>query len=53
MNKIWRRLRWYCLKLPTMMVLMVTGFLMEYLFMAPFMLACLLGGASSHRRMRP
>lgn len=52
MRKLWRRLVWYGFKLPMMLTVIMIGFVMEYLFMLPFMIACLLSGPCQHRKQR-
>ncbi|MFH1981335.1 MAG: hypothetical protein ABIL58_05805 [Pseudomonadota bacterium] len=53
MRRLWRRLTWYGYKLPIMLTVMMIGFVLEYLFMLPFMMACLLSGPHPHRGRRP
>jgi len=52
MKRRWRQFVWHCFKLPLMMVAMMIGFVLEYAFMLPFMMACLLSGPHPYRRRR-
>jgi hypothetical protein len=53
MKRRWRKFVWHCFKLPLMMVAIMIGFVLEYLFMMPFMMACFFSGPHPYRRRRP
>ncbi len=52
MKRRWRQLVWYGFKLPLMLVAIMIGFVLEYVFMLPFMMVCLLSGPHPYRRPR-
>jgi NhaP-type Na+/H+ or K+/H+ antiporter len=52
MKRRWRQLVWYGFKLPVMLTAIMIGFVLEYLFMMPFMMACLFSGSEPYSRRR-
>ena len=52
MKERWRQLVWYGFKLPIMMVVIMIGFVLEYMFTLPFMMACLFSGSEPYSRRR-
>jgi hypothetical protein len=49
---MWKKTNWYLLKLPSMLILMVLGFFLEYLFTFPFVIAYYLDRLTN-RKLRP
>ena len=50
MKKCWKQLVWYGFKLPMMLTVIMIGFVLEYLFMLPFIITCLLSGPPVRRK---